>query len=439
MIFIPDSQEINEDNPFSDDVLKNRKQFGQSLENLINNCGNDQPLVIGLDGQWGEGKTYFLKRWCRDLENNDKKTIYLDAFQSDYIVDPFFAVISEIYGFLESIQGDNSGELKGKMEELSKKTSAVGAFVCKKTVDVVLKKISGGEIGTAEIGEIHDISSSPLMYELVSEDFKTKYSNYKEFNKDFESFKNCLKECAKLNIEITGFPIVFIIDELDRCNPTYALELLEKIKHFFSVEGIVFILSMNKAQLVNSIKNIYGIDSDANLYLQKFLTIEAIMPKSLNNQGYSSTHYSKMCNHYSNMTGLKSQFCNQNILAILKKFDFNFRDCQKTFTYFSSVNSVGYGDIFSFLLAALKVKRPDIFSKFKEDTLDYKYLIEKVIGYNKEIDEEKMSTLIAYILEIWEIPVGDQKYISDYSEAKWMRNRKNDYLNICEILDLYNI
>lgn len=440
MKIISDCQEIDKENPFKDDILGNRKQFGKSLEKLITNCGNDRPLVIGIDGQWGEGKTYFLKRWCQTLENSDKKIIYLDAFQSDYTEEPFFAIISEIYGFLQNIKGDDNDEFNDKLEELAKKTTAVGSYVCKRSADILFQKMAGVESVGEEVEKIIDISSTPHLYQMVSEDFMTKYHNYVHFKEDFESFKICLKDCADLNLSKNGFPIVFIIDELDRCSPTYALELLEKIKHFFSVDGIVFILSMNKNQLVNSIRNIYGIESDADLYLQKFITIEASMPKSLNHHRYSDTHYADMCSHYAQITGISYNFCSQSVLAILRKFNFNFRDCQKAFTYFSIIERIDDGDLFSFLLSALKVKKPDKFAEFKANSLGYKSLIEEVLDYNREIDEDNLDSLIEDILFIYEISYEEQNYIENYTKTNFPgRRRKNNYFRTCEILDLFRV
>lgn len=75
-------------------------------------------------------------------------------------------------------------------------------------------------------------------------------------------------------------PIVFIIDELDRCRPSYAVELLEQIKHFFAIEGIVFVLSIDKLQLGHAVKGFYGNDGiDADEYLRRFIDIEYSLPQ----------------------------------------------------------------------------------------------------------------------------------------------------------------
>ena len=66
-----------------------------------------------------------------------------------------------------------------------------------------------------------------------------------------------------------------MIDELDRCNPHYSVLVLERIKHIFSVPGIVFILSVDKKQFGNAIRGYYGSDLiDANEYLRRFIDLD---------------------------------------------------------------------------------------------------------------------------------------------------------------------
>lgn len=73
---------------------------------------------------------------------------------------------------------------------------------------------------------------------------------------------------------------IFIIDELDRCRPNYAVLLLEQIKHFFSVPNIIFILSIDKIQLGNAICGVYGSEKiDTNEYLRRFIDIEYCIPE----------------------------------------------------------------------------------------------------------------------------------------------------------------
>ena len=55
--------------------------------------------------------------------------------------------------------------------------------------------------------------------------------------------------------EETGRPLVFIIDELDRCRPTFAIELLERVKHIFDVPDLVFVFGVNRAEICKSLQS----------------------------------------------------------------------------------------------------------------------------------------------------------------------------------------
>lgn len=67
--------------------------------------------------------------------------------------------------------------------------------------------------------------------------------------------------------------LIIVVDELDRCRPDYALDMLEVMKHFFNVEGVHFILGVNLKQLANSVRARYGSAVEGERYLQKFISI----------------------------------------------------------------------------------------------------------------------------------------------------------------------
>lgn len=91
-----------------------------------------------------------------------------------------------------------------------------------------------------------------------------------EFRKELEKYVN--EFCEKK-------PLIFIIDELDRCNPHYAVKTLERIKHLFNIPNIVFVLSIDKEQLSNSVRGYYGSDLiNADEYLKRFIDIEYTLP-----------------------------------------------------------------------------------------------------------------------------------------------------------------
>ena len=77
----------------------------------------------------------------------------------------------------------------------------------------------------------------------------------------------------------TGRPLIVMIDELDRCRPSYAVELLEVAKHLFSVNNIVFVLAVNRAELIHSIRAVYGGGFDGDGYLRRFFDVDIRLPE----------------------------------------------------------------------------------------------------------------------------------------------------------------
>ena len=73
--------------------------------------------------------------------------------------------------------------------------------------------------------------------------------------------------------------MIFFIDELDRCRPNFAIELLEVIKHLFYIDNFIFIISIDKDQLSYSIANIYGHNMDTEGYLRRFFDLDYTLPR----------------------------------------------------------------------------------------------------------------------------------------------------------------
>ena len=73
-------------------------------------------------------------------------------------------------------------------------------------------------------------------------------------------------------------PLIIMIDELDRCRPSYAIELLEMAKHLFSVDHVIFVLAVNRTELAHSVKAMYGSGFDAEGYLRRFIDLDFQLP-----------------------------------------------------------------------------------------------------------------------------------------------------------------
>ncbi|MYF78794.1 MAG: hypothetical protein F4180_02560 [Chloroflexi bacterium] len=116
---------------------------------------------------------------------------------------------------------------------------------------------------------------------LKREDLSRKdlVADYRTQLKTKREIRNRLTDMAALVRKESDRPLVFIIDELDRCRPTFAIELLERVKHIFDVPNIVFVFGINRAELVKSLESVYG-EIDAGVYLRRFFDMEFILPEA---------------------------------------------------------------------------------------------------------------------------------------------------------------
>lgn len=250
---------IPKENPFENCKL-NRQIYASILSDIISSYR--EGFVLSINGQWGSGKTTFVKMWEQHLRNNDYKTLYFNAWENDLLTDPSVAILGELKKLL----------YKNDKKTFSKILKAT-ATVTKNIVPSLGKAIANHYINNEILtGTIENALSA------TTEILEKEIEEYSKRKKGIDDFKTLLTEYVKT--ESPDKPIVFIIDELDRCRPNYAVEVLEKVKHFFSVNGIVFVLSIDKSQMCNSIKGFYGSDNiNSEDYLLRFIDIEYRLPE----------------------------------------------------------------------------------------------------------------------------------------------------------------
>lgn len=247
---------VDENEPFKYCAL-GREKYATILTSVIKAYGRTGG-VVALNGEWGAGKTTFVRMWRQSLNNLGYKTLYFNAWESDYSVDPLMAMIAEL-----SDAFPNDTRLKDVVQKGAKIVLPLAAEVAKG----LAHKISG--IDVKAVGSIIDAVKT------IGEDYLKEYKSNKE---TFESFKKSFGEFVDKNTEI--LPLVFFIDELDRCNPEYAVKVLERVKHLFDVKKVVFVLSVNLKQLGYAVKGYYKSDRmDSDEYLRRFIDIVYSLPE----------------------------------------------------------------------------------------------------------------------------------------------------------------
>lgn len=263
----------------------NRKPIAENIIRLLTSDIDLSPMVI--DGGWGTGKTEFCQKLIRLMQqkHSDYQPVYIDAFRSDHSGEPLLALLAEIIKTCtpEDTDGQPSEKRKNITRKIAKAAGFVMKTVAKAAVDHVLKQ------NTDDLAEglqqiMNDGQDADSLAETVTDAAATIASHtidatveallkeQIEAEKNLETLKACMKELAAEK------PIILFIDELDRCRPDYAVDMLEVIKHVFDVENVKVVLVTNTKQLRAAINHRYGMEVDAQKYLDKFLKYSFALP-----------------------------------------------------------------------------------------------------------------------------------------------------------------
>ncbi len=229
------------------------------IEELENNSDYIQRIFI--DAPWGMGKSFFSKALKEKIEKENEyrgevgrkeiKFININAWETDYFSDPMKSIIGELNTH-KLLNSETQRVIEKIMENIFK---AGGKFL----LNFFLKKF---QISADDWEDLKSILNGVSTSELKD------YKNYKELVDKF-------KECLSLEKDLK----VIVIDELDRCKPIYAIELLETIKHFFGVKNIIFVFLVNKKQLQSIVSTSYLQDDECSEYFEKFFDIQFNLPE----------------------------------------------------------------------------------------------------------------------------------------------------------------
>ncbi|TFJ75501.1 KAP family P-loop NTPase fold protein [Carnobacterium maltaromaticum] len=242
------------------DPLK-RKQHINNLITLFYNI--EESVVVGIDGQWGTGKTIFLKQFeillnyqsliqpnifpLLDDLRKESRVFYFNSWENDMYDSP-------LQSLLFNLAKTYKGELNASNFELS-------AFIKygKNALNMGLKFATGGSLDFKDFENFFN-TNEKILDAIITVD---------EIREKIDKFLNIITKEKKL---------IIIIDELDRCKPTFAIELLEVIKHYFSHDKVHFILCSNKSELSHTVKRYYGQDFNGYEYLDRFIDFEYKLP-----------------------------------------------------------------------------------------------------------------------------------------------------------------
>ncbi len=241
---------------------------------LLHYLDSDPSLkVMNLNSPWGSGKTFFIENWMAELKGT-RHCIYFNAWEHDYTGDPFISLTAVMHDQLRAClpPGQKAKEqLKTFREKASQAVVAASPVVIKGLV----KKLTG--VDSELVGDaLEDVS----LDEAAEKAVEKLIESHGEKQKTIEDFKSVFTNmvdsvvCADSPETQRSSALLVFIDELDRCRPTFAIELLERIKHFFDLNNVKFVIATDTPQLAHAIRAVYGGGFDSSRYLKRFFDCE---------------------------------------------------------------------------------------------------------------------------------------------------------------------
>ena len=230
-----------------------RKNIAEKAIKLLKSNIDISPMVI--DGSWGTGKTEFCHKLINLMKQDDTHNIiYIDAFKADHVDEPLMTVLAEIIKILP--EGPRRKAFINRVLPAVRYTLKT---VAKAGVSHLLRQ------DFADVANDFDEVIQKTADDSIDKAAELILKDHVEAEKSLKTLQTALTAIASQD------PIIIFIDELDRCRPNFAVDMLEIIKHTFDVEGVSFVLVTNTQQLRASINHCYGQAVDAQRYLDKFI------------------------------------------------------------------------------------------------------------------------------------------------------------------------
>lgn len=391
---------IPDEDPFRNDSLE-RKPIIEFLAGLIDRAGG--PFVLALDAPWGSGKTTLIKMLQAKLKDDGFQCIHFNAWQVDYVTDPLVALVSSIDQIDLGAAGaaGAAATFKGHVKTLRKLTSLVakrsviaaakavtlGALEFDKEVEAVASELAGGSAGD------------------VVEAFQREKDVLRKFR---EALDAAIAQLAAASKRPT---LVFFIDELDRCRPSFAIELLERVKHLFDVPNLLFVLSIDKQQLEASTAAVYGSTINAAEYLRRFLDLEYGVPLAKTKR-FTETLLTRFSldEVFALRTGSETRYDKQNFIefftSLADVFDLSLRARERCMTRLRVVldqtpASRFLDPVLVSLLIVLRAKRPELFRQLcagEASPTDVMRFLEGLPGGRALVRERSGVLIEAYLM-----------------------------------------
>ena len=410
------------------DLLDRQRTINKWTERFIKN-GNH--LVLAVHAEWGMGKTFFAKQWHEHLKKLNYPVCYIDAFENDFIDDPFKVITFSIINQLK----ENENIKKGLDKEIQDFENEGKNYLWEAV------KLTGKHTMQSVLSLLPLIKADKTADELVKmykeEVYKDPYAEEDSYKIHVKNFKEKL---AKLVYD--NKPLVIIVDELDRCKPSFAIELLEKLKHLYDVNNVIFILFINENELANIVKGYYGSALNGHEYLRKFIDIRAELPE-LNQETarqFITTHSNLLQNNFQHIDTPID--CIEELITL---FHFSLRDILQLINlakYYNYKNDA-YLFLYIAILKGFQMKDRKLYNQLVEikevDFSQYEKIIKKDSKNAKYTVLYKFKSYYKKVLDEITSDISDSDKRSIYHQEHGYRffgTYEEDYKYVLSVLNM---
>lgn len=284
---------ILSDRPAGEDQL-DFAPYAKTLAGIVTDPDTDTPLTIGIFGGWGRGKTSLMRMVQYELEKTEG---------TDFVVRPVWfnawlysreqalwralisRVLEKVHGFqtLDSKAQESLQRLEARLYPptipshgyLTLPSDALSGFG-----DGSLPTLTGLELLRRQAARNDNQDTIEKLQELITDVEESQALTRRDQITALDGFRRQFEDISRTYIEPHGRLVVFV-DDLDRCLPDKAVEVLEAIKLFLDVPGFIFVLGVSHAVIETGIRvryQDYQVQIDGALYLEKIIQLPFNLP-----------------------------------------------------------------------------------------------------------------------------------------------------------------
>ena len=247
---------VDEPNPGANDDTLSIDRHAEALTEYIKYC--DTPMTIGIQGEWGSGKTSLLFSIREAIGQEDFAQIWINSWEHSLLVTPEEALLKIINHIINEMIVQ-SGQTRNENLREAAKGIMKGALRVGASMTIGVK-------GSQVVEEFLDEESNAI----------------KKLRKQLEALADSIIQNKK--------KIIVYVDDLDRIEPRNAVQILELLKNIFSIPHCVFVLAIDYQVVVKGLEDKFGKRTEENewefrAFFDKIINLPFMMPMGQYNIG----------------------------------------------------------------------------------------------------------------------------------------------------------